>query len=139
MHHNATDCREIMDKLGEYMKKTRLGIPALTCVEGIQGILQDSCTIFPHAIAQGSTFNPELIRRMTSASAAEARALGLRQVLSPVLDIARELRWDRVEESYGEDPFLIASLATAFVRGYQDNGVACMPKHFVAHGSRQEV
>lgn len=133
--HNATDCREIMDKLGEYMKKTRLGIPALTCVEGIHGILQDSCTIFPHAIAQGSTFNPELIRRMTSASAAEARALGLRQVLSPVLDIARELRWGRVEESYGEDPFLIASLATAFVRGYQDNGVACMPKHFVAHGS----
>lgn len=135
MDHNAADCREIMDKLGEYMKKTRLGIPALTCVEGIQGILQDSCTIFPHAIAQGSTFNPELIRRMTSASAVEARALGLRQVLSPVLDIARELRWGRVEESYGEDPFLIASLATAFVRGYQDNGVACMPKHFVAHGS----
>lgn len=135
MDHKATDCRVIMDRLQEYMKGTRLAIPPLTCVEGIQGILQDSCTIFPHAIAQGSTFNPELLKRMTEACAAEARSLGLRQVLSPVLDIARELRWGRVEESYGEDPFLIATMATAFVKGYQENGVACMPKHFVAHGS----
>ena len=135
MDHNAERCREIMDSLYGYMSETRLAIPPLTCVEGIQGILQDSCTIFPHAIAQGSTFNPELIGRMTAACAAEARALGLRQVLSPVLDIARELRWGRVEECYGEDPFLIASMATAFVDGYQKNGVACMPKHFVAHGS----
>ena len=112
-----------------------MGIPALTCVEGIQGILQDSCTIFPHALAQGSTFNPDLIRRMTAACADEAKALGLRQVLSPVLDIARELRWGRVEETYGEDPFLISEMGTAFVDGYQKNGVACMPKHFVAHGT----
>ena len=124
-----------MDSLNLYMKGTRLGIPALHCVEGIQGILQDGCTIFPHAIAQGSTFNPALIKRMTGVCADEAKALGLRQVLSPVLDIARELRWGRVEESYGEDPFLIATMGTAFVRGYQENGVACMPKHFVAHGS----
>lgn len=135
MDHHARRCRELTDSLRAYMASTRLGIPALTCVEGIQGILQDSCTIFPHALAQGSTFNPELLSRMTSACAAEARALGLRQVLSPVLDIARELRWGRVEETYGEDPFLISEMATAFVRGYQDNGVACMPKHFVAHGS----
>lgn len=135
MDHNTRRCREILDSLYGYMAQTRLGIPPLTCVEGIQGILQDSCTLFPHAIAQGSTFNPDLIRRMTEASAKEARALGLRQVLSPVLDIARELRWGRVEESFGEDPFLISSMATAFVDGYQKNGVACMPKHFVAHGS----
>ncbi|MBD5281329.1 MAG: glycosyl hydrolase, partial [Bacteroides sp.] len=135
MDHNAADCKVIMDSLYTYMGQTRLGIPALTCVEGIQGILQDSCTIFPHAIAQGSTFNPDLLYRMTQACAAEARSMGLRQVLSPVLDIARELRWGRVEESYGEDPFLISKMGTAFVKGYQDNGVACMPKHFVAHGT----
>lgn len=135
MDHPATRCREIMDSLGLYMSQTRLGIPALTCVEGIQGILQDGCTIFPHALAQGSTFNPALINRMTAACAAEARAMGLRQVLSPVLDIARELRWGRVEETYGEDPYLISEMATAFVSGYQENGVACMPKHFVAHGT----
>ena len=135
MDHHAFRCREITDSLAAYMSGTRLGIPALTCVEGIQGILQDSCTIFPHALAQGSTFNPALIERMTEACAFEARSLGLRQVLSPVLDIARELRWGRVEETYGEDPFLIATMATAFINGYQQNGVACMPKHFVAHGS----
>lgn len=135
MDHEAFRCRDIMDSLDLYMAQTRLKIPALTCVEGIQGILQDSCTIFPHALAQGSTFNPELIRQMTAACATEASSLGLRQVLSPVLDIARELRWGRVEETYGEDPFLIAEMATAFIDGYQGNGVACMPKHFVAHGS----
>lgn len=135
MDHHAMRCRQITDSLTICMSATRLGIPALTCVEGIQGILQDSCTIFPHALAQGSTFNPSLIERMTAACALEARALGLRQVLSPVLDIARELRWGRVEETYGEDPYLIAAMATAFIDGYQKNGVACMPKHFVAHGS----
>ncbi|MDE6079271.1 MAG: glycoside hydrolase family 3 C-terminal domain-containing protein [Duncaniella sp.] len=135
MDHHAARCREITDSLDIYMSRTRFGIPALTCVEGIQGILQDSCTIFPHALAQGSTFNPALIATMTAACAAEAKALGMRQVLSPVLDIARELRWGRVEETFGEDPFLIAETATAFVDGYQSNGVACMPKHFVAHGT----
>lgn len=135
MDHNALRCREITDSLSLYMANTRLGIPALTCVEGIQGILQDGCTIFPHALAQGSTFNPLLLKKMTSACAEEAKSLGLRQVLSPVLDIARELRWGRVEETYGEDPFLISEMATGFVSGYQENGVACMPKHFVTHGT----
>lgn len=135
MDHKASVCRKITDRLDIYMRATRLGIPSLNCVEGIQGILQDSCTIFPHAIAQGSTFNPQLIKRMTTACATEAKALGMRQVLSPVLDIARELRWGRIEETYGEDPYLIATMATAFVRGYQENGVGCMPKHFVAHGT----
>lgn len=135
MDHDARRCREITDSLALYMQKTRLGIPALTCVEGIQGILQDGCTIFPHALAQGSTFNPALLKKMTAACALEAKALGLRQVLSPVLDIARELRWGRVEETYGEDPFLISEMATGFVNGYQENGVACMPKHFVTHGT----
>lgn len=135
MDHNAFECREILDSLYRYMEATRLGIPPLACVEGIEGILQDSCTIFPHALAQGSTFNPDLIYKMTSACAEEAKAIGLYQVLSPVLDIARELRWGRVEETYGEDPFLISVMGESFINGYQDNGVGCMPKHFVAHGS----
>lgn len=135
MYRPAMECRALMDTLAIYMSSTRLGIPALTCVEGIQGILQDSCTIFPHALAQGSTFNPALIKKMTGACAREALSLGLRQVLSPVLDISRDLRWGRVEETYGEDPYLIAEMAVAFVDGYQEQGVACMPKHFVAHGS----
>ena len=72
---------------------------------------------------------------MTKAEAAEARVMGIRQVLSPVLDIARELRWGRVEETFGEDPYLISEMGIGFVRGFQKNGVGCMPKHFVAHGT----
>lgn len=136
MNKNAQECAELYDRLQDYMQReTRLGIPVLVTAEGIEGILQNGCTIFPHALAQGSTWNPDLISSMTQAAAREARSMGIRTVLSPVLDIARELRWGRVEETYGEDPFLIAEMGTAFVRGYQLEGVNCMPKHFVAHGT----
>lgn len=136
MDHNAYEAAVIYKTLGEHVKKNnRFGIPILNCCEGIQGILQNGCTLFPHAIAQASTWNTELIEEMTQACAREARAIGIRQVLSPVLDVARELRWGRVEETYGEDPFMIAEMAKAFVNGYQSEGVLAMPKHFVAHGT----
>ncbi len=136
MGTTAQQCADMYYELQKYMlTRTRLGIPLLPAAEGIQGILQNECTLFPHAIAQGSTFNPELIQRMAEAAGDEARVIGIRQVLSPVLDIARELRWGRIEETFGEDPFLIAEMGTSFVRGYQNKGVACMPKHFVAHGT----
>lgn len=136
MSMNAQDCANMYQELQTYMlKKTRLGIPLLTAVEGIEGILQNNCTIFPHELAQGSTFNPELIKVMTTAAGEEAHAIGIHQILSPVLDIARELRWGRVEETFGEDPFLISQMGTAFVNGYQSFNITCTPKHFVAHGS----
>ena len=136
MGMSAYDCAVMYKALQTYMKtNTRLGIPVLTSAEGIEGILQNGCTIFPHALAQGSTFNPALIRRMTEAAGEEAKVIGIHQILSPVLDIARELRWGRVEETYGEDPFLIAEMGTAFVAGYQKYNITCMPKHFVAHGT----
>lgn len=136
MDHNAYDAALMYKTLAEHLKKNnRWGIPMINCCEGIQGLLQNGCTLFPHAIAQASTWNPALIEEMTSACGREARAIGIRQVLSPVLDVARELRWGRVEETYGEDPFMIAEMAKAFVNGYQGEGVLAMPKHFVAHGS----
>jgi beta-glucosidase len=136
MSMNAQDCANMYQELQTYMlKKTRLGIPVLTAVEGIEGILQNNCTVFPHELAQGSTFNPALIRKMTTAAGEEAQVIGIHQILSPVLDIARELRWGRVEETFGEDPFLIAEMGTAFIKGYQSFNITCTPKHFVAHGS----
>lgn len=136
MGYDAAECQRIMAELQEYMStRTRLGIPVLTCVEGIQGILQNGATLFPHSIAQGSTFDPALIERMTDACGREAEAMGLHQILSPVLDIARDLRWGRIEETFGEDPYLIAQMGIGFVRGYQHRRISCMPKHFVAHGS----
>lgn len=132
----AADCADMYQKLQTYMlTKTRLGIPILTAAEGIEGILQNNCTIYPQALAQGSTFNPALINRMTQAAGEEAQVIGIHQILSPVLDIARELRWGRVEETYGEDPYLIAQMGIAFVNGYQKYNITCTPKHFMAHGS----
>ena len=136
MGKTAEECAGIYNELQKYMlTKTRLGIPILTAVEGIQGILQNNSTLFPHSIAQGSTFNPELIERMTDAAGKEAAAMGIHQVLSPVFDIARELRWGRVEDTYGEDPFLISEMGIGFVKGYQKHQITCTPKHFVAHGT----
>lgn len=132
----ALYCADKYRKMQDYLlNETRLGIPVITTCEGLSGILQDSCTIFPQALAQGSTFNPELIYAMTCAAGIEAKALGISQILSPVLDLARELRWGRVEETFGEDPFLTAEIAKGFVQGYQSHNITCTPKHFMAHGS----
>lgn len=136
MGMSAYDCAVMYKELQHYMRtKTRLGIPILTSAEGIQGIIQNNCTLFPHALAQGSTFNPRLIQQMTEAAGEEAKAIGIHQILSPVFDIARELRWGRIEETYGEDPFLIAEMGVSFIKGYQKYRITCMPKHFVAHGT----
>lgn len=136
MGTTAAECAVMYKALQQYMlTQTRLGIPILTSAEGIQGIVQNNCTLFPHALAQGSTFNTALIQRMTEAAGEEAKAIGIHQILSPVLDIARELRWGRVEETFGEDPFLITEMGIAFINGYQKHRITCMPKHFVAHGT----
>lgn len=136
MQRPAKECAVIYKELHKYMKeKTRLGIPVLTGVEGIQGLVVKETTLFPHAIAQGSTFNPDLIEEMTNAAGREAEVIGIHQILSPVLDISRDPRWGRVEETYGEDPFLISEMGVSFVKGYQHHKITCMPKHYVAHGS----
>jgi Beta-glucosidase-related glycosidases len=114
---------------------TQWGIPVLTCTEALHGAYQGNCTIFPQAIGLGSTFNPDLIKRMAGHIAQELKAMNIKQVLAPDLDLARELRWGRVEETYGEDPFLNATMGIAYVKTMQKDGVICTPKHFVAHGS----
>lgn len=134
MSKTAKEAAELFKKLQHHLRtRTPWGIPALITVEGINGVLQDGCTIFPQAIAQGSTFNPDLVEDMAEAIGQEAHVIGIRQLQCPVLDIARELRWGRVEETFGEDPFLIGEMGTSFVRGSQTEGVGAMPKHFVAH------
>lgn len=136
MGKSAVEAAELFKKMQDYfITQTRLGIPALVTVEAINGVSQNGCTIFPQAIAQGSTFNPELVEEMAGAIGRESKVIGIRQLQCPVLDIARELRWGRVEETFGEDPYLIGKMGTAFVCGTQAVGVGAMPKHFVAHGT----
>ncbi|PTQ96641.1 beta-glucosidase [Mucilaginibacter yixingensis] len=114
---------------------TRLGIPVIPEIEGLHGVVQDGATIYPQSIALASTFNPQLVTGMTDQIGSLVNRMGVKQVLSPVLDLARELRWGRVEETYGEDPFLVGEMATAYVKGLRKHNIICTPKHFVGHGS----
>ncbi len=123
-------------------EETRLGIPALVISECLHGHMSDGATVFPQAIGLGSTWNPALVRRMAAATAKEARAVGVAQALAPDLDLARDPRWGRVEETYGEDPYLVGRMGAAYVRGMQGAGpgvdrehLVCTAKHYAAHGS----
>lgn len=120
---------------------TRLGIPVLFHEEALHGLEAEQATSFPQAIALASTWNPEIVERVFSTAAAEARARGVHQVLAPVVDIARDPRWGRIEETYGEDPYLAARMGLAAVRGFQGTDPKLGParvlatlKHMTGHG-----
>ena len=123
------------------MQSNRLGIPALFLEEGLHGYMGFDQTVFPQTVNLAATANPELARQTGAAIAAEARANGVDMILGPVLDVARDPRWGRVEEDFGEDPFLTGTMGLAYVRGMQgdslatDHNVIAEPKHFAAHGS----
>ncbi len=120
----------------QYMRlHTRWGIPVIPVLEGLHGTVQDECTIFPQAVALASTFRPELVEEMSGYIAEEMKAIGGKQVFAPDLDLARELRWGRVEETYGEDPYLVGEMGAAYVRGLRKYNMICTPKHFIAHGT----
>lgn len=123
------------------VEKTRLGIPLFLAEECPHGHMAIGTTVFPTSIGQSATFNPILIEKMASAIAEESRLQGGQIGYGPVLDLAREPRWSRVEETYGEDPFLTASMGVAMVKGMQGdnllsrNHVIATLKHFMAYGS----
>lgn len=98
-------------------------------------MVHEGSTIYPQNIAIGSTFNPALAYEMTKHIAGELNTIGVKQVLAPCIDVARELRWGRVEESFSEDPFLCARMAVAEVKGYMDHGISPMAKHYGPHGN----
>ena len=125
-------------------EKTRLGIPPIQIGECLHGQLAAGATIFPQAIAQGSTWNPGLIGQMGKVIAYEASSSGVDQALSPLFDLIRDARYGRVEECFAEDPYLVGQLGAAFVRGMQGepsqtvkgigaDHVMCTAKHFAAY------
>jgi beta-glucosidase len=117
---------------------TSLGIPAFVQSEGIHGLLARNATIFNSPIGQACSFNPELVAKMAGVIAAESRALGVNQLFAPLADLARELRYGRVEETYGEDPFLAGEMAAAYVRGLQAGNVSAMVKHFAGFSAPEQ-
>ncbi|QIL38350.1 glycosyl hydrolase [Pedobacter sp. HDW13] len=120
----------------KYMREeSRFGIPVIPVMEGLHGAVQDGSTIYPQSIAIASTFNTQLTYQMAGFIGAEAKAMGVKQVLAPDLDLARELRWGRVEETYGEDPFLVSQMGIAYIQGLNLHKIISTPKHFIGHGS----
>ena len=133
---DAKDCTDNFRRLQDYMvNETRLGIPVIITTESLHGSVQYGCTIYPQNIAMGSTFNPSLANEKARLISGELHTMNIRQVLAPNIDVVRDLRWGRVEESFGEDPYLCSLMGLAEVNGYLDNSISPMIKHFGAHGS----
>jgi len=121
-----------------FIEQTRLGIPVDMTNEGIRGVEAYEATSFPSQLGIGHTWNRELVERIGRITALEARALGYRHVYAPILDVARDQRWGRMEEVYGEDPFLTSRLGVAMVKGMQqDDTVAATAKHFVVYSANK--
>jgi beta-glucosidase len=124
-----------------FLENSRLGIPVIFHEECLHGHAAPGGTSFPQPIALGATFNPDLVEKLFSMTALEARLRGAHHALTPVVDVAREPRWGRVEETYGEDPYLVSRLGIAAVKGFQGDRnfrdkrhVLATLKHFVGHG-----
>ncbi len=139
---NARRMAELTNAIQKFfLENTRLGIPVIFHEECLHGHAAVDGTSFPQPIALASTFDPELVERLYAMTAAEARLRGTHQALTPVVDVAREPRWGRVEETYGEDPHLAARMGVAAVRGFQGDRsfadkrhVIATLKHFAGHG-----
>jgi beta-glucosidase len=116
---------------------TRLGIPAIVHEECLTGLSAWKAATFPTPLAWGAAFDPELVAEMGAAIGGSMRALGIHQGLAPVLDVVRDPRWGRVDECIGEDPYLVGTIGTSYVRGLQSQGVHATLKHFVGYSASQ--
>ncbi|MEZ4388929.1 MAG: glycoside hydrolase family 3 C-terminal domain-containing protein [Candidatus Krumholzibacteriia bacterium] len=116
-----------------FVEDTRLGIPVIIFGEALHGLVRPGATAFPQAIGLAATFDTGLMHEVARAIALECRAAGVRQVLSPVVNLADDVRWGRVEETYGEDPCLTGEMGVAFVTEFERLGIVTTPKHLVAN------
>ncbi|MFL6335812.1 MAG: glycoside hydrolase family 3 N-terminal domain-containing protein [Pyrinomonadaceae bacterium] len=138
----ATDIRKHVWAMNEvqrfFVEETRLGIPADFTDEGIRGVAFYTATSFPAQPGVGSTWDRELVREIGRITGREARALGYTNVYSPIMDVGRDQRWGRMEEVYGEDPYLVARLGVEQVKGLQENyQVASTLKHFAVYSNNK--
>ncbi|XQJ09237.1 glycoside hydrolase family 3 N-terminal domain-containing protein [Curtobacterium sp. L1-20] len=118
-------------------RETRLGIPALVHEECLTGLAAWKAATFPTPLAWGASFDPELVEQVGAVIGSSMRQLGVHQGLAPVLDVIRDPRWGRVDECIGEDPYLVGTVGTAYVRGLQSAGVDATLKHFLGYSASQ--
>lgn len=116
-----------------FMEKTRLGIPVIAFDEALHGLVRDGATSFPQAIALAASWDTLLMGKVAHAIATETKARGIRDILTPVVNIAADPRWGRTEETYGEDPFLASAMATSFIGAFERMNIITTPKHFIAN------
>lgn len=139
---NAREMAQFTNEIQQYfIEETRLGIPVIFHEECLHGHAAPDGTHYPQPIGMAATWDRKLIKDIFTATAKEARLRGASQALTPVVDVAREPRWGRVEETYGEDPYLVSEMGLAAVQGFQGNGpgidkehLISTLKHFAAHG-----
>lgn len=139
--HDLYATPKINNQLQKYvMERTRLGIPILFSEEGLHGYARPGSTIFPQSITMASTWNPEIVEKVGQALAAETRSFNVHEIFGPVIDLARDPRWGRMEETYGEDTYLSSRMAVAMVKGMQgddltsETSIVAEPKHFAGYG-----
>ncbi|MBS3737034.1 glycoside hydrolase family 3 C-terminal domain-containing protein [Candidatus Bipolaricaulota bacterium] len=130
---------KFVNRIQKYLKEeTRLGIPAMVHEECLSGYMGLGGTTYPQIIGLASSWNPGLVKAITTRIKDQIKAIGGHQVLAPVLDIARDFRWGRVEETFGEDPYLVATMGKSYIDGLQgegpEKGILATIKHFCAHG-----
>ncbi len=131
---SAAEVAERINEMQRYfVERTRLGIPIIPFDEALHGLVRDGATAFPQAIALAASWDTALVGDVGRAICRETSSRGIRQILSPVLNIARDVRWGRTEETYGEDPYLTSRMALAFIGPFEKAGVITTPKHFVAN------
>ncbi len=138
LSYNTSDnasvlARKINNAQRFFVEKTRLGIPIIPFDEALHGLVRSDATCFPQSIAMAATWDTTLIRQATGHIAKECSVRGIKQILSPVVNLATDVRWGRTEETYGEDPFLTTQMGLAFVRSFESQGIITTPKHFVAN------
>ncbi len=127
--------RALAELQAQIVAASRFGIPAVAHEECLTGLAAWRATVFPTPLAWGASFDPEIVREMAAAIGRSMHALGVHQGLAPVLDVVRDARWGRVEETIGEDPYLVGSIGTAYVQGLQSSGIHATLKHFAGYAA----
>ncbi|MEU9288660.1 glycoside hydrolase family 3 N-terminal domain-containing protein [Streptomyces sp. NPDC048275] len=127
--------RALAERQRQIMEQSRLGIPAMAHDECLTGFTAYGATIYPTSLGMAATFDPELIRRVGEAIGADLAEAGVHQGLAPVVDVIRDYRWGRCEETYGEDPYLVGEMGEAYVTGLQSAGVYATLKHFAGYSA----
>jgi beta-glucosidase len=138
LHYNTSEnAMALVKKINAiqkyFIEKTRLGIPIIAFDEALHGLVRDGATAFPQSIALAASWDTALVSKVATAIADETAIRGIRQILSPVINIASDPRWGRTEETYGEDPFLSAEIVVPYIKAFEQRGIITTPKHFIAN------